>query len=80
MIERFLLSHGAGAVQPFIDAMRRSAFHALQNIDQRNRPSIGIAKRLQQQVHMVWHDYNGVETNSRRRCRAGALATALYLG
>jgi hypothetical protein len=77
MIKRFLFPHRAAAAEPFIDAVRRSAFHALQNIHQGNRPSIGIAKRLQQQMHVIWHDHNRVETNSWRRCRAGAPARGL---
>src|SRR5579884_407186 len=57
--------------------MRRSSLEALENVDQRKRPAIFIAKRPEQNVHMVRHDNDRVQVNSRfidGECGAGALA------
>jgi hypothetical protein len=51
-------------MQHLVDAMGGGAFHALQDIDERVRPTVGIASRGEQQVNVIWHHDDSVEVNS----------------
>ena len=44
--------------------MSGSAFHALQDIHERKRPTLRVALRREQQVNVIWHYHDSVESNS----------------
>jgi hypothetical protein len=64
MIKRFFLPNRSGKMQQFVDAMSGSAFHALQDIDERKRPTLRVAPRREQQVNVIWHHHDRIEANS----------------
>ena len=64
MVERLVLPNRTGATKKLINAVRRSALEALQNVDERIWPAIRITERHQQKVDMIGHDYDGVQSSS----------------
>jgi hypothetical protein len=73
MIEGLLFPHRSASLQEFVDAMRRGALHALQNVDEGERPPISITQRREQQVNVIRHHDGSVQINP-LRCGAGAHA------
>ena len=61
-------------MEKLVDAMSRGSLHALQNVNQRERPALFIPKWGEQQMDVVRHDDDSMQTYPRCRCGAGALA------
>src|SRR6185437_828067 len=69
-----------GSPKHFVNAMCSGSLETLQNFDKRERPTILIAKRPEQEMNVVGHYHDCMQVNSRsglchvRLCGAGALA------
>ena len=61
-------------MEKLVDPMSRCSLQALQNVNQRERPTLLIPKGSEQQMDMVRHDHGCVQTYPRCTCGAGALA------
>jgi hypothetical protein len=59
MIKRLLLPHRPLASQQPIHAMSRSAFQAMHDVNQTERPPASIAQRPKQQMNMIRHHDGG---------------------
>jgi hypothetical protein len=61
MIQRLILPNWPGTAEQFIYAPSRNSLEQLQDYRQRIRPALQVAKRSQQQVHMIGHHNHRVE-------------------
>ena len=64
MIERFLFAW-AGSVKQLVDPVSGGALQALQNVYEREWPTVFVPQRCEKQMNMIRHDHDCVQMDAR---------------